>query len=583
MRFLSKKEEFISEKVFLNLVNESRIYYSPKLSEWIESLYGEEPIANKLSLIETGELDTVDITLIDFAEKPGYLTYTTEKNIKNNISKFPDLIPDFNPEDNFMTKVLPSKVDKYYKDGNEIWKKSRNTIKLGVLLNSLFPGQFDSNQIEAFTNKMKSFQSDNKVKIVEGEEIRKWYLEVNYLNDDDPLGSSCMRYERCQSYLDIYVKNPDVCKMAVCLQGDKLVARALIWKVTTKSKGEFEWFMDRRYYCIESYNQTLIDYAVENGWAYRATNTFVDVKNVIYKGEKFNCDMTVELDENISYKKYPYVDTFRRFYPETAILENESEVKGSNFIILNDTSGSYISSQQDRNDDDRDDEDMVWSEYEGEMIHIDDAVYVSRGWNRYHGWYRIDSGVIEYCEDISEYVYEEDARYSEYWGYNIYADNAVWVLAGIRNYFDGDYVGSNDGSNVWIESARISHLLWYKILKDRLEEYDGILTDILVKDWKGDWILKDYQIRTYCLTAEELEKLDIPRSILIYLSKADAEILGIQIEGDERVCDVYEYNNDLLDLKKENGLDFWDRLKSKAENLDLKRFGIMKKIEELEK
>jgi hypothetical protein len=582
MRFLSKKEEFISEKVFLNLVNESRIYYSPKLSEWIETLYGEEPIANKLSLIETGELDTVDITLIDFAEKPGYLTYTTEKNIKNNISKYPELIPDFNPEDNFMTKVLPSKVDKYYKDENEIWKKSRNTIKLGVLLNSLFPGQFDSSQIEAFTNKMKSFQSDGKVKIVEGEEIRKWYLEVNYLNDDDPLGSSCMRYEKCQPYLDIYVKNPDVCKMAICLQGDKLVARALIWKVTTKSKGEFEWFMDRRYYCIESYNQTLIDHAVENGWAYRATNTFVDVKNVIYKGEKFNCDMTVELDENISYKKYPYVDTFRRFYPETAILENENEVKGSNFIILNHTSGSFTPSQESRDDDDdRDDEDMVWSEYEGEMIHIDDAVYVSRGWNRNHGWYRTDSGVIEYCEDISEYVYEEDARYSEYWGYSIYADNAVWVLASTRNYFDGDYVSSEDGVDVWVGLGQISHLYWYKILKYRLEEYDGILTDILVKDWKGDWILKDYQIRTYCLTSEELEKLDIPRSILIYLSKADAEILGIQIEGDERVCDVHEYNNDLLDLKKENGLDFWDRLKSKAENLDLKRFGIMKKIEEL--
>ena len=561
---LLRHQEFISEQVFLNSINESRIYYSSKLNQWLSDMSNTDSIATSLTLIEYEDLDYADITLVDFAERPGYLTYTTEKNIKNNVKKFPDMLPDFDPEDNFLTGRKPLTVDRYYRDGNEVWKKSRNTIKVGALLNALLPNQLSPGQIEEFTNKIKAFQSgeSDKVQVVQGEDIRKWYLEDNYLNSNEPLGTSCMRYARCQPYLDIYVKNPEVCKMVICLQGGKLVARALIWKISEKSQGDFEWYMDRRYYCIESYNQTLIDYAVKNNWAYKAVNSFTDIKSVVHNGSQFKCDMTIELDDKIAYRYYPYADTFKKYFYDTAILENDDNKYGSDFAILNTTSGSYTQAEPERDEDeyDEDNENMVWSDYQGEMLHIDDAVYVSRG--RREGWYSSDSDYIVYCQDIDEYVHHDNAAYSDYHGEYIYEDNAVWVLSYARNnVFEGDYVSENDDQRVWIPNTSYCDNFWYKILESKVEDYMGILTKLLNKDWKGEWILKEYQVDTYCLTSEELEKLEIPRTHLIYLTKPDAEKLGLKIdENDKRIEDIHDCERTLLTLQNLTNVDYFDRL-----------------------
>ena len=98
----------------------------------------------------------------------------------------------------------------------DILKKSRSSLKLGKFINKLFPNKYNSQQIEMFTNVFKSLATDSDViKEVIGEDIKKWYLEDNYFEKVGSLGSSCMRYEECQDYFDIYTENPDVCKMLI--------------------------------------------------------------------------------------------------------------------------------------------------------------------------------------------------------------------------------------------------------------------------------------------------------------------------------------------------------------------------------
>lgn len=96
-------------------------------------------------------------------------------------------------------------------------------------------------QISNFVDKFKASYQKNKskkekrdpIRLVSGEEIKFWYLVDNYCDKTNrghgTLGKSCMRYTHCQSYLDIYVKNPDVCQLLILtdvIDGvEKLLAR----------------------------------------------------------------------------------------------------------------------------------------------------------------------------------------------------------------------------------------------------------------------------------------------------------------------------------------------------------------------
>lgn len=66
--------------------------------------------------------------------------------------------------------------------------------------------------------------------VVNGEQIRFWYHKENYHPDASRvLHNSCMKWVRCQPYLDLYVHNEEHCQLIVQTKEDKLVARALVW------------------------------------------------------------------------------------------------------------------------------------------------------------------------------------------------------------------------------------------------------------------------------------------------------------------------------------------------------------------
>jgi hypothetical protein len=47
------------------------------------------------------------------------------------------------------------------------------------------------------------------------------------------LGSSCMARRK---YLSLYENNPDVCQMLILTEDDKLIGRAIVWKVKSIEK-----------------------------------------------------------------------------------------------------------------------------------------------------------------------------------------------------------------------------------------------------------------------------------------------------------------------------------------------------------
>jgi hypothetical protein len=278
MKYLLKSNDFITEKLLIEYINESMVYFSKPLRDTLDKIEDTSGILNDLKSILGKNIEGVDITLIHL-DNPGYLSFakmpSVKKNLETDALSFPgDLDSDFNQ--NYFDELFSN---------TKTWEKSRNQIKIGKLIQTFFPNKYNSQQIEEFNNKLKSLQSENSLKIeeVSGEDIKKWYNETSYQNLDGSLGNSCMRYAKCESYLDIYTKNPEVCKLVIVTEGGKLVARALVWKVHEV----FEWHMDRRYFNKEEFDQTLKDYAIKKGWAYKTQNTFSNLTSVTFDGKVF--------------------------------------------------------------------------------------------------------------------------------------------------------------------------------------------------------------------------------------------------------------------------------------------------------
>ena len=239
-----------------------------------------------------------------------------------------------NDEGNYVKRVedeidvvsfLPK--SKYEKVENE-WESGRVKIKIGRFIRKFLTDfsiqnfNINDQMIEKFVNLYKSYFSRDisKLKIVEGEEILKYYLEDNYhsLNGNraGSLWNSCMRQRERNKFMKLYSKNKDKVKLLVFFSDDdKVRARALLWEGVKDHKDstkEYK-FMDRIYYVYDHDINFFKDWAKENGyiskWEQSAkTELLFDID-----GEVKRLQLYVNLDDSgLSY--YPYLDTFKNFY-----------------------------------------------------------------------------------------------------------------------------------------------------------------------------------------------------------------------------------------------------------------------------
>lgn len=184
--------------------------------------------------------------------------------------------------------------------------------------------------IEETVNSYKSYKKylnsiEEYLSVVKGEDIKTWYHEDKYEPRSGTLSNSCMRYDRCQDYFNIYINNGVEMLILKNEQG-KLIGRALLWE-TNEGK-----YMDRIY--GKDHIQILFKkWATDNGYDLR-----FDL------GSKVTKSVNVNLQD-----KFPYMDTFKFMFNalydkeglQEVLLTNNEPTERTMLDILNDTNGSY--------------------------------------------------------------------------------------------------------------------------------------------------------------------------------------------------------------------------------------------------
>lgn len=200
----------------------------------------------------------------------------------------------------------------------------RTKIKVGrfikrFLTKSAFE-EFDlkDSDVEKFVNHYKSYFNYDSDKLieVEGDDIKKYYLEDNYFKPDGcrygTLWASCMRQADRNKFMKLYVVNS--IKMLVLLTDDgKVRARALLWNEVREFDSDKVYkFMDRIYTVYDHDVNIFKKWAFDNGyitkWEQNAkTELFIDIDSTSQRKHLY------VILENHNLKHYPYLDTFK-FY-----------------------------------------------------------------------------------------------------------------------------------------------------------------------------------------------------------------------------------------------------------------------------
>lgn len=307
--------DFITESK-LDLILESNIVYTKEFRKALRGI--ESTLSDKLKNIEGND---VDITT-------NYIEINPEKDDTINF------IPD---------NQLRSPAGNLRRVG----KIKRNEIKIGRFIRRLLTKvgeEFTDSEIEDFVNKYKSYinlknKALNRVSIVSGEDIRKYYLFDSYSNIKNTLGSSCMRYPKCQPYLDIYVNNPEYVSLIILKNmefDDKIDGRALLWILDDGRK-----FMDRIYKTEESQDNLFIKFARKNGIYYKSIQHSRTDFNLMFDGKvsEENPNLRVELDGRKHYNTYPYMDTLKYYDPNDGTLRNKMQSDNYDILTLEEVNG----------------------------------------------------------------------------------------------------------------------------------------------------------------------------------------------------------------------------------------------------
>lgn len=510
MRYLKGRGEFNFDRI-----DESMLYLSPKFRKRLQEIDNE--ISKKILDSELTDVKP-DMTLIDISGDDGFISF-------NQINKADKLVRDVHNSIDLKNGILNDEKDGFpikrpldivmldflYRndiDKNSIstgiFTKGRNKTKIGRLVNRLFPGEFKDEEIEIFVNMFKSKKVDNeRFELVSGEDIKKWY---DCKGVSGSLGGSCMSGKNSDIF-DIYVENPEVCRLLVLLNKDgKLIGRSLIWKVNVENL-DFEYFMDRIYTNLDSDKYKFMKFAQDKEWAHKTEQNFNSHKDITYDGKEYSLSMSVDIgksvDGNYEYEYYPYMDTFSEYDISDGTLYN-NESSENDGIILDDTHGGHSGGG-------------YWSEYFDRMVPESEAVYSeplgdwltgfnstyveSQFDNSIDGWYPLNHNDIFYYD--GDYYHVRDGVISDDDGEWIPLENAVNVLHLVNS--DGSI---SDDSNYWLEDSSelyvsfndIEEYEWFQEMNKnhKWDDYfNGILKIYLVEDYNDDWVFKPTSVTTF--------------------------------------------------------------------------------------
>lgn len=385
----------------------------------------------------------------------------------------------------------------------KVWKEQRSEITIGKFTNKIYKSDIENNikanitpkQLEDFVNLYKSYYDLEKdaykrFEIVSGEEIKKWYLYENYESQRGQLGASCMRHKGCQDYFNIYIQNPEVVSLVILKsQKDdtKITGRALLWTATNGDK-----ILDRIYFINDSDENLFKKFANENGWKTKSNLTWQELDKYEIQLKKWIFD------------KYPYLDTFAFLEKDDGILKSDEDLwPDQGFWRLQSTSGDY------------EDDNVVWSEYNGEYINREEAIFCQRR----EEWVYVDDAI--YLEYLEEYAHPyERIVWSEYECQNYYLEDAVKSDILSDWFYEEDVVEIITDSNKSIDFVHIDFSKYLIDIKIDGKSYKtfNILT---VELPNGDTIFKDEFYRDNLKNCKEQVSNDEIRK---YIENLDIEI-----------------------------------------------------------
>ena len=533
----------------LESINESLLYFSPPFRNMLADMDNE--ISKDLLDNETKDIKP-DITFIDFeGSEPGYVTFNT---MSNAIKKAKESTHK-NALDQIDTVVNRSMIDavwKVDKNNDEVGiyhNKSRNSVKLGRLVNRIFPSKYKDKEVEAFVNEFKS-RIENEAEhfeIISGDNIATWYNNKPF-ESKGTLGGSCMK-NGSNSFFKIYTQNPDICRLLVLVEKGIMKGRALIWKVESVHKQwggkndipKFEYFLDRQYTSNESDINKFKIYAKEQGWAYKTKNSHSSPEGITTPdGQEHNVAMTIKVKPG-DYNQYPYMDTFKKYNPTIGTLYNDSDSEMGCYI-LESTGGGFEEhgNWSDWYDENIPEDEGVYSEILDDWIWSSEAVEITLGSQR--GEYLpADHEALVYDEMREEYVYEDDAIYSDYYGYYIFDEDAVETIISFERYNPRTDTLSNEDDEVMYFYS-YDDKDWFKVMGRKFGwGYDYILSSLMISDrWGNDF--------PECLSVEVFDTIENHSYPSVeYLSKIDSHLLGITIDSNKPyIMDIVSYNMELM-------------------------------------
>lgn len=293
-------------------INESVLILSNRLSNILKEV--DHPISEHLLSIKDKEVGKINFNFLDLDNKISYFTFTSDTQAQRK-------------------KEQGKTDDEIFLSGE---KGSIGRLIGQILRDTGF--KYSPHDIDRFTILLKSEikwqlvkKGKIKIKIVEGESISFWYSEKNYSKEATTtnrgtLSSSCMRWERCKDFFSIYEMNPRQVKLIIHLDNEgKLLTRALLWNTGGKHS------LDRVYFTYEE-DITLVRRWVETLHLKKPLHD-LSLQDEIILDHSEKKDGTFD--------KYPFMDTFKFYYPKEKKLQIKNSGKEIGWLFLQSTDGSY--------------------------------------------------------------------------------------------------------------------------------------------------------------------------------------------------------------------------------------------------
>ncbi len=357
MRKIKTFESFNFDE--LSFISESKVYYLPSLRDKLIDIYQSSATDDVKKLAETildsegKDLDS-DTTFIGLPDNSDMCTFSRETDVKKVIG---DVWNDLELDEGDWGHSSQGKVRMHISPVliDRIENSQTSGVKIGKLIRKVVPGVSDKT-LENLVNLIKSYRKGFEIKVVEGDEIAKYYDPYN-CKPGGTLGNSCMmgKGENIKYIFDIYTKNPQAVKLVVLIDPEgECVARGLLWNVSRllpsyanedlfshmKNYKEDKWFnvegefqfLDRVYYVKEWQERMIFKWADEKDIAYKCYSS------VIWKGKPISIPRCEIKLNKLGYRNFPYLDTFKYYNVKAATISNYQ--KEGDFDITS-TQGNY--------------------------------------------------------------------------------------------------------------------------------------------------------------------------------------------------------------------------------------------------